>query len=282
MEIVPVGGALGAEIRGINPRDLDDATLAECMAALHEFGVVFFPGACLSPEEHMAFGARLGRLEVFPAARVMGATEPTFQVIEDGPDVPIAADRWHTDATYIADPPRYALLHAELVPERGGDTLWASTAAVFDGLSSTMQEFLIGLEAEHDSAPFIAGFMEKVASRVSEEKLAEFSVRMKEMFPPVTHPLVLHIPETGRRALYLGGDVMTGIVGLVKDESDALLSMLRARVADASVQIRWRWTPGDLAVWDERTTNHRNSGDYWPQRRIIRRVEVRGEPLVAA
>lgn len=282
MEIVPIGGALGAELRDADPRTLDDDGFAMFRDALHRYGVVFFPRVGLTPDEHMAFAARLGRLEVFPSARAMGVTEPGFQVIEDGPDVPIAADRWHTDATYIADPPKYALLHAELMPERGGDTLWASTAALFDRLSPTMQEFLLGLETHHDSTPFIEGFLEKVESRFTAEQLEGFSGRMHEMFPPVTHPLVIEIPETGQRSLYLGGEVMTHVVGLHADESAALLSFLRGRLDDPALQIRWRWGVGDLAVWDERSTNHRNSGDYWPQRRIIRRVEVRGEPLVAA
>lgn len=282
MQVVPVGGALGAEIRGADPRSMGDAEFAMFRDALHEYGVVFLPGVGLDEQEQMSFAARLGRIEIFPSARVMGAVEPTFQVIEDGPGIPIAADVWHTDATWTDDPPKYAVLHAELLPERGGDTLWASTSAVLEGLSDPMQAFLSGLEAHHDSRPFIDGFIEKMRSRVDAGRLAEFSVRMDEMFPPVTHPLVVQIPETGRRALYLGGPVMDRIVGLDDDESDALLAMLRRRVEDPAVQIRWRWGVGDLAVWDERSTNHRNSGDYWPQRRIIRRVEVCGERLVSA
>lgn len=282
MDVVPVGGALGAEIRGVSPMNMTDAEFAAFMDALHAHGVVFFPGVGLSSAEHMAFAARMGRLEVFPSARVMGGTEPGFQVIEDGPDVPIAADNWHTDATWIDDPPRYALLHAELMPERGGDTLWASTRAVFESLSPSMQQFLIGLEARHESQPFIDGFMEKVAGRFPEEKMADFATNLHAMFPAVNHPLVIEVPETGERALYLGGEVMTRINGLEDDESAAIISMLRRRVENPAFQIRWRWTPGDLAVWDEWSTNHRNSGDYWPQRRIIRRTEVRGGPPVAA
>ena len=282
MDVVPIGGVLGAELRDADPRTLDDAEFSTCVDALHEFGVVFFPGVSLDSDEQMAFAARLGRLEVFPSARVMGATEPTFQVIEDGPDAPIAADEWHTDATWISDPPKYAVLHAELMPERGGDTLWASTTAVFDRLSPKMQEFLTGLEARHESAPFISGFMAKMRGRVDEDRLQDFARRLPDMFPAVRHPLVIRIPETGRRALYLGGAVMDRIEGLSADESAALLAFLASRIEDPAVQIRWRWSPGDLAVWDERSTNHRNSGDYWPQRRIIRRVEVRGEQLVPA
>ena len=282
MEIVPVGGALGAELRDADPRALDDAGFAQFLDALHTYGVVFFPEVGLSADEHMAFTRRLGRMEVFPAGLVQGATEPGFQIIEDGPDQPIAADRWHTDATWIADPPKYAVLHAELMPERGGDTMWASTTTLFDRLSPLMQDFLIGLETYNDSEHFIAGFLEKVESRFEPEQLEVFATRLREMFPPVMHPLVLRIPETGRRSLYLGGDVMSKIVGLHADESAAVIAFLRSRVEDPALQIRWRWSPGDLAVWDERQTNHRNSGDYWPQRRIIRRTEVRGEPLIAA
>ena len=96
-------------------------------------------------------------------------------------------------------------------------------------------------------------------------------------FPPVTHPLVRTHPDTGRQALFLGGGFMRYIEGMREPESDCILSFLRQHIENAALQCRWRWCPGDLAIWDERSTNHRSAADHFSQRRSIRRVEVRGE-----
>ena len=144
LEIRPVTGALGAEVRGVDLRTVDDAGFEQVRALLHEHEVLFFPGADLSEDEHMAVGRRFGEVAVFPVARLYGATEPRFQVITDGPDSRPTADQWHTDVTWITEPPDYALLAATVVPERGGDTLWASMTAAYEGLSPTMQEIVAG------------------------------------------------------------------------------------------------------------------------------------------
>ena len=143
MKFVPVSGALGAEVVAIDLRSLSDDDFAEVRSALHEFEVLFIRGADLAEEEQLALGARFGKVNLFPLAQLRGATEPTTMVITDGPDGP-SADHWHTDVTWVAEPPDYALLQALVVPERGGDTLWASTTAAHDALSPVMQELLVG------------------------------------------------------------------------------------------------------------------------------------------
>jgi taurine dioxygenase len=274
LDLIPVSGALGAEIRGVDPRTADDATLAEIVDTLHEYEVVFFPEVDLSEDEHLAFARRLGTCSPFPLSKLRGATEPTFQVITDGPDSRPEADDWHTDVTWTAQPPKYALLHAEVVPERGGDTLWASATTAYDALSPAMQEFVSGLHVVHDGESFIAGMYRKIGHNETSDA---FAAALREQYPPVVHPLVRTHPDTGRRALVLGGRFMRRVEELTPTESRALLGYFEQHIADARFHCRWRWSPGDLAIWDERSTCHRSAADHWPQDRSIRRIEVDGD-----
>ena len=200
-------------------------------------------------------------VNLFPFSKVMGATEPVTLMITDGPTKP-TADEWHTDVTYAAEPPDYALLQAVVVPERGGDTLWASTTAAFEALSPTMQELLEGLEVEHSCEGFIAG---AAAEGRLDDQFEAFAAAYRAMFPPVVHPLVRVNPDSGRKGLFLSSYFTTGIVGMTDAESDALLGMLQRHLEDPRFHCRWRWQPGDLAIWDERSTNHRSVGDHFPR-----------------
>ena len=274
IDITPVSGSLGVEVHGVDLRDLDDATLEQVREALHEHEVIFFRGAGLEPDEQLALGRRFGSLSVFPMSKLLGVTEPKLQVIVDGPDSPPTADDWHTDVTWTACPPKYALLQADVVPERGGDTLWASMTTAYQALSPTMQKLVAGLDVWHDNESFIGGMQLKLGVNDQTEDLAR---RLREAYPPVRHPLVRTHPDTGRRALFLGGGFMRRVDGMTDDESAMLLGLLRRHIEDARFHCRWRWHPGDLAIWDERSTNHRSAADHFPQHRSIRRVEVDGD-----
>jgi taurine dioxygenase len=272
-EVVPVSGSLGAEIRGVDLRHLDVETFGQVRGVLHEHEVVFFRGAALDESEHLALARRFGSVSIFPMAKMLGATEPTFQMIVDGPDSPPEADDWHTDVTWIECPPNYALLQAEVVPERGGDTLWASMTAAHDALSPTMQRMIAGLEVIHDNESFIGGMQRKLGA----EATVDLARRLRETYPPVRQPLVRTHPDTGKRVLFLAGGFMRRIDGLSEAESGALLALLVRHAEDARFHCRWRWQPGDLAIWDERSTNHRSAGDHFPQHRAIRRITVDGD-----
>ena len=272
MDVVPVAGALGAEIRGVDLRDLDDRTFAAVHRALLDFEVVFFRGVGLNEEEHLELGRRFGTPSTFEIFRVMGETEPTLTTIADGPDSPPGADDWHTDVTWIAEPPDYAILQGNVIPARGGDTLWASLTALYDALSPVMQEIVCGLEVVHHNESFVKSVRRKAPPGAIDDVLD----RLAEQYPPVTHPLVRTHPETGRRALFLGGNFMRGIAGMHPAESDALLGLLASGLDSPRIQVRWKWAPGDVAIWDERSTNHRAVADHFPQVREVRRCEIEG------
>ncbi|HQV57716.1 MAG TPA: TauD/TfdA family dioxygenase [Ilumatobacteraceae bacterium] len=272
-KVTAVAGALGARLDGVDLRQLSAGDVTTLGELLHHYQVVFFPGAHLSPDEHMDLARRFGEPSVFPSARMRGATEPSFQVITDTPTSVLGADSWHTDVTWTATPPRYALLHAEVVPDRGGDTMWASTTAAYDALHPAMQEMLDHLDVVHDNEWFLA----EVAKKMPADQFDVFSRRIKDTYPPVVHPLVRTITETGKRALFSGGPFMKRVVGMSPLESDVVLDFVRRHVAEEQFQCRWRWSAGDLAIWDERSTNHRSAADYAGQHRSIRRCEIDGD-----
>ncbi len=270
MQLRRVSGALGAEISGVDLRDphFDFDAVYE---AFLEHEVIFFRGVNLNAEEHLALGRRFGTPSIYPVARLLGATEPTMTVLEDGPHSPNAADSWHTDLTWTATPPKAALLHMELVPEYGGDTLWASATKAYDVLSPSVQEFFASLTVIHTNEGFAGRVAQKANKHAEEIKAA-----LDRDYGPVEHPLVRTHPETGRRALLYAERFIDRIADVTPSESEMVLNFLRHHVSDPSLQCRWQWQQGDLAIWDERSTLHRAAADHFPQQRIIRRLEIDG------
>ncbi len=271
MQIIPAAGALGAEIRGVDLRD-DDLDFAAIYRAFLDYEVIFFRGVHLNEQEHLALGERFGAPSIFPVAKVMGATEPTMTVIKDGPSSPNSADRWHTDVTWIATPPKAALLHMEVCPERGGDTIWLSATRAYAVLSLPMQRFLCELSVVHSNKGFVERMLEKTSERIGDLVSA-----IRRDYPPVTHPLVRTHPETAKRSLLYARNFISHIENLQPDESDAVLAFLARHIENPALQCRWHWQPGDLAIWDERSTLHRAAADHWPQQRVVRRLEIDGD-----
>ncbi len=270
-ESASIAGALGAEITGVDLRD-PDLDFEALYQTFLEHEVIFLREVHLSEDEQLALGRRFGTPSIYPVARVMGATEPSMTVIEDGPDSPPLADRWHTDVTWTAKPPKAALLHMELVPEFGGDTLWASATRAYETLSPQVQSLFASLTIRHSNEDYLKRVVEKGGKRA--EGIVE---AIERDYGPVEHPLVRTHPETGKRALVYAEGFIDHVVGVSQAESDMVLKFLREHVADVSLHCRWQWREGDLAIWDERSTLHRAAGDHFPQRRIIRRLEIDGD-----
>jgi taurine dioxygenase len=197
-----VAGALGGELSGVDLTSMDDADVGDLRALIHEHEVVLLGEVWLTEEQHLALGRALGTPSIFPISRLLGGTEPSFQRNSDGPESPSEADSWHTDVTWVAEPPKYALLCAEIMPDRGGDTIWASMTAAYDALSPTMQRIVSDLRVVHDNEVSVAALRRKTSGHPGAQELAE---RLRSAYPPVVHPLVRTHPDTGRPALFLGG-----------------------------------------------------------------------------
>jgi taurine dioxygenase len=267
-----IAGAIGAEVDGVDlSRPLEERQFAELNDALLEHQVLFLHGqAGLDDEGHLTFARRFGELSVYPVVRALGGNQ-ALEVIEDDEDSPPGAAQWHTDVTWIERPPKVGILAALVIPPHGGDTLWSSTRAAFEALSPAMQEMLAPLRVRHGLQD---DFWNQVRAKAGEE-LAERA--RAQIDPEVVHPLVRTHPETGVRSLFVAGNFMLGIEGMRQEESDVLLAYLMEHASRERFQVRWRWQPGDVAIWDERCTMHHALPDRYPQHRKMRRCTVDGD-----
>lgn len=250
LDVRPIGGRLGAEVRGLDAEKIDDATAAELRDALAEHLVVFLPGLSPSLAGLRDIGALFGPLEVHPYIKKADESVPEVHELDSKGEGGAKADLWHTDVTFAESPPVAALLHMVDGPAYGGDTMWINCIEVFDSLSLPMQDFLSGLTCIHDD------------SRQGEMK--------------AEHPVVRVHPQSGRRSLYVNKQFSRRIPQLSRPESQALLAHLFRWQEQVKFSCRWRWTPGDVALWDERFTLH-SVVDDTDERRVLRRVTALGD-----
>jgi taurine dioxygenase len=272
--LAPVAPTIGAEVSGIDlSRPLDDELRAELHRALLEWKVLFFRDQHVSRAQQAAFARQWGDLEQHPFA----ARTESFAAAQDddAPDVVrLAKDEraqgrenlWHTDVTWRECPSMGAVLRAVEVPAVGGDTLFADMAAAYDGLDEAIKDRIGGLVAVHDWVTTFGRAMDPAERE-----------RLRPRFPAVEHPVVRRHPETGRRTLFVNGAFTQHIVGLPTEESAALLDLLYRQAAYPEYQCRFRWTPGAIAFWDNRATQHYAASDYFPQRRVMERVSIVGD-----
>lgn len=271
----PLTGAIGAEIGGLDlTRPLDRPTAQWLRHALYDHLVLFFRDQDLTDDQHLAFARTFGTPNVYPVTAARGLHEP-LEWIEDTPDSPPKADLWHTDAAFLPEPPDVAVLNMRICPAVGGDTLWLSLYGAFEGLSPVMQQVVSSLELDVHPGEYFRHTIELQYGEGIYEKVAD-------EFSGWRQPLVRIHPETARPALYLCGAYVKGVAGMHPEESDAILALARRRLEDPNIQCRWHWRPYDVAVWDERCTNHRATGDHFPNHRLVRRCTVGHAPPVGA
>ena len=265
-----LGASLGAEILGVDLKaPMDDDAFAAFEAALVEHKVLAVRDQFLTTEQHVAFSRRFGELEVHPM-RPQGQF-PEILVLDNHKDNPVlSTDVWHSDTTFRKTPTKYTILRCEIMPEFGGDTLWANMEAAYDGLSDTFRAMIAGLRAVHDFQNF------RVLFKNTEEDRIKLH-RMEDMFPNPSHPVVRTHPVTGRKSIYVNPQFTLRIEGLEPAESRAILDVLFAQARVPEYQFRIRWTPGTIVFWDNRSTQHYAANDYYPQRRRMERTAVVGD-----
>jgi taurine dioxygenase len=270
LEIHPINGFIGAEVRGAHLGRLDEAAFRILHDALARYEVLVFRRQDITLEEQMAFGARFGPLSVHPFSPNLD-DKPEVIVLDYSADHPAArTDIWHADETFRPNPPMATLLRARVVPERGGDTCFASMTAAYRGLSERMQRHIHGLEALHDFKPFRSLFGNTPEHR---RRLRE----LEDEFPNPRHPVVRVHPVSGRRALYVNAQFTLRIRDLKEDESSALLGFLYAQASVPEYQLRVKWEVDTVVLWDNRSVQHYAPHDYYPQRRTMERITVTGE-----
>jgi taurine dioxygenase len=254
LEVQPLSGSLGAQVRGLSLKQAGPEEARRIESLLHEHMVLFFPDQHLTPDAHIAFGRHFGKLEGHP--NVVG-TSKHQELFELRASRGAIADEWHSDLTCQDQPSVLAILNMVKCPSVGGDTLWSNMAKAYDELSPPLQELCEGLTALHDAQPH--GRPDNMA----------------------VHPVVRVHPVSKRKSLFVNEHFTRRIVELSHHESDMLLRHLTRWASNPRFTVRYHWTAGTIAMWDNRCTQHFVMDDF-DEERIIQRVTVMGDEPEAA
>lgn len=270
LEVKPLAGALGAEVLGLDlSRDLSEEQIAQLRGLLNEHEVIVFRNQDISPARQHALASYFGPLQTHPAYETYPGY-PEITILESTPEKPTKIEAWHSDMTFREHPPMATVLKSVVVPPRGGDTLWASMTTAYNALSEPMQRLLDGLTAVHD---FSWGFKESLAEPGGRERLADAVAAN----PPVRHPVIRRHPETGRPVIFVNSLFTTHIEGLRPAESRAVLDFLFRHVTQDEFTCRFQWQPHSIAIWDNRSTQHKPVNDYFPAHRRMERITIDGD-----
>ena len=267
---------IGAEILGVDLSEpLDDRQFEDVHDALMDRLVIFFRDQRLSPEQHLAFGRRFGKLHIHPSAP--RARSDQAEPIASAPDHPeiliiqadeksehVAGEEWHSDVSFDPEPAMGSILYLTEVPEDGGgDTMFANMYLAYETLSEPIRRLISGLKAIHESEHVFRG-------RYGLDDTGK-------TFPRAEHPIARTHPITGKKCLFVNRRFTSSIVGLRKDESNAILEMLYRHVETPEFCVRFRWRAGSIAFWDNRCTQHQALWDYFPHKRYGHRVTICGD-----
>jgi taurine dioxygenase len=277
MTIYPTGNALGAEIQEVDLKTISDGDFSVIHGAWLDRLVLLFRGQQLTDQDLIAFSRRFGVLDWAPVQEtgrrfVEGYPEiyVVSNVIENG--VPIGSlgageATWHTDMSYLEDPPKASMLYALEIPPHGGDTWFCNMYMAYESLPDPLKERIQGLTVKHDGTYNSGGYVRQGVTPVDDPVKS----------PGTYHPLVCRHPETGRRALYLGRRRNAYISGLPLAESESLLDELWSFTTREQLAWRNQWQVGDVVLWDNRCTMHRRDAFDQDSRRVLHRTQIKGE-----
>lgn len=263
----PLTGCIGARVDGIDlNQDLDDVCLQQIRQGLLQYMVLLFPRQTLTPGAHVALGQHLGELVPrHPDYPTIDGFE-NIMVIENGPQRPADNESWHKDLTFRPEPPQCSLLQANVLPPKGGDTMFCNMQALYEDLSPPLQSMLEQLTVVHDQ---VTGFEKTLLENNEFERLEKIRSQPENQRRNV-HPAVGVHPLSGKKYLGIDDCFVSHFVELSATESDGLLAMLRSIIKQPRYQVRLHWHPDDLAIWDNICTLHYAVGDYSEYRRMHR------------
>jgi taurine dioxygenase len=279
LDVRPIAGHIGAEIHGVDlTRPLDPTAVAAIREALLRWKVVFFRDQFLDQAQHLAFARCFG--EPTPAHPTLPAAFPDYPevlLLDNRQSSSLGGtrieSRWHTDVSFLPNPPMASILRGVVVPPYGGDTQWTNLAVAYQTLSEPLRDLCDRLHAVHENAlPILRGE-------------ASSTLRNQFMARPIraVHPVVRVHPETGERVLFVNPNFTTHIVELSRPESGHLLAMLYQHLANAEYTCRFRWEPGSIAFWDNRATAHLVPTDVpGGMHRSMQRITLAGDVTVGA
>ena len=260
--------AIGAELSGIDlSRPLDKAAQNDIYKALIEHQVIFFRDQNISAETHLSLARSFGEPQpphpVYPHHEVY----ENIMILSNGPENPPDTDGWHTDVTFNQNPPFASFLVARTVPDCGGDTLWLSLSRAWETLPDGIKSELEQMKAVHDMGDFRNNF---ATGESDGSKLVE----AHRKFGSAIHPVVKTHPVSGRKFLYVNEGFTQHIVGMRATDSNKMLDFLYHHINQPENQVRFHWTHGALAIWDNRCTWHYATADYLPHQREMHRITV--------
>jgi alpha-ketoglutarate-dependent taurine dioxygenase len=275
MIIEPLAGALGAEIRGVALAALqDDAAWQAIHRAFLQHSVLVFRDQALEPADLMRVGGRFGEPCFYPFVTGLDGYPYIFEVVKEERETTNFGGNWHSDTTYLPQPPLATLLQAVETPSHGGDTLFASTYAAYDALSEGMRGLLDKLVGVYSAGLKVTGGRRKMHSTIGGMKVHD-TENADEY--EAEHPAVRTHPDTGRKALYVSRSHTIRFKDMSEEESRPLIDFLQAHQTRPEFTCRVRWAPGTLTIWDNRCTQHSAVNDYHGQRRRMRRLTVGAE-----
>ena len=266
-KIIKEDSALGATIADIDLKQPLDEKLTTFIAkALAENEVIFFRNQDITPEQHRAFALNFGQLQSHPVYPTIKGF-PEITILENDEKNPSKIEKWHTDMTFKKIPPLGSILLGKVIPEKGGDTLFASLSAAYSDLPLDLKQSLEEMTAVHS---FEYGFKESLAEPYGREKLAQALIDN----PPVEHPVVCTHPVTGKKLIYVNSLFTLKINSLSDSESSKLLEFLCDHIKKEKYQCRFSWEINSIAFWDNRSVIHKPDNDYWPQLRRMERITI--------
>jgi taurine dioxygenase len=282
IELRPMAGSLGAEVAGVDlARPLGNSVAAEIRRAFTENLVLFFRDQNLSPEQHLTVSRLFGPLSRVPYVKHMADYPDIIAVLKEADERKISTfgNAWHSDFSFLPEPPLGSVLYAREVPSYGGDTLWSNMYEAYETLSDGMKRLLSGLRAMHSGRPYGVGGVPK---DLKTSRSIEMERNNPEADREFAHPVVRLHPESGRKALFVNAIYTTRFEDMTEAESWPLLDYLFEHCIRPEFTCRFRWAPGSLAIWDNRCTLHYAVNDYDGQRRLMHRTTIAGErPMTA-
>ena len=275
ISVVPVSGALGAEIGGVDLSEpLDSEAFREIRDAFHEHSVIFFRDQRIAPDAYLDFARRFGPIGRYPFVQDMAGYPGITEVVKGADDRVNFGGLWHSDTTYQEKPPLGSMLYAREVPPYGGDTLFANMYLAYETLSPGMRALIDPLRAVYTAALRNQG---GTGPRAQIAKMTGKGRNADSMDREAVHPAVRTHPETGRRALYVNCAHTSRFDGMTREESLPILTFLFAHQSRPEFTCRFRWRENSLAFWDNRCTHHYALNDYHGFRRLMHRITIEGE-----
>ena len=271
-DVRPMTGICGVEVFGLDlSRPLAATEVAEIRRLLAERGVVFFRDQTLSPEQHKALGEQFGVLVSNPVYDHVPGYPEIMPVVKEAHDRYNIGDTWHSDMSYMEEPPLGSILYAREVPPFGGDTLWTNMTAAYEALPAAMKAMLEGRRALHSDRFLTERLQERNAGRSTRLREDRAGIELSAL-----HPVVRRHDESGQPALYVNYPFTWSFEGMSREESLPLLSQLIQHATRPEFCCRFRWQKGSLAFWDNRCTMHYACNDYQGYRREMHRITIAG------